>query len=76
MQLLLVAVTVTGLQPLWGKKVGVFGITLTVANKVLSALLPQPLLAVTETVPPELPTVVVIEFEVELPDQPDGKVHV
>src|SRR5664280_2165276 len=43
---------------------------------VLGTLEPQVLSAVTEMVPPVAPTVAVIEFELELPLQPDGKVQV
>ena len=46
-----------------------------VTDKVLGVLLPQLLFAVTEIVPPELPAVAVMEVDVELPDQPEGKVH-
>ena len=44
----------------------------TVTLKVRAVLLPQELLAVTEIVPLKAPTEYVIEFEVELPDQPEG----
>lgn len=37
---------------------------------------PQTLFATTEIVPPFAPGMTVIEFPVELPDQPEGKVHV
>jgi hypothetical protein len=37
---------------------------------------PQVLLAVTETVPPFEPGIVVIDADVELPLHPDGKDHV
>ncbi len=39
-------------------------------------LVPQALLAVTDIVPPVEVVVTVIEFVVEVPDQPDGFVHV
>ena len=57
-------------------ELGCKGRALTDTINVLGVLLPQPLLAVTEIVPPELPTVAVIEFEVELPDHPEGNAHV
>jgi len=41
-----------------------------------AALLPQPLLAVTDTVPPVLLAVAVIELVADVPDQPEGSVHV
>ena len=47
-----------------------------VTDNVLAELVPQLLLALTEIMPPLLPGVVVIEFEVDEPVQPDGKVHV
>ena len=37
---------------------------------------PHALLAFTETVPPVDPAVVVMDVDVELPDQPEGNVHV
>ena len=43
---------------------------------VLAAPVPQVLLAATEIVPPVEPTVAVMVFVVELPDQPDGNDHV
>ena len=43
---------------------------------VRAVLLPQPLLAVTEMLPPALFAVVVIEFVVELPVHPEGSVQV
>jgi hypothetical protein len=49
--------------------------TVTVTANVLAALDPHVLFAVTEIVP-LAPAVVVIDAEVEVPDQPDGKVHV
>ena len=54
---------------------GCVGTGETVTDKVLGVLLPQLLFAVTEIVPPELPAVAVMEVDVELPDQPEGKVH-
>ena len=39
-------------------------------------LLPHVLLAVTEIVPAEAPVVVEMLVEVEVPDHPEGKVHV
>ena len=56
--------------------VGCVGVGFTVTASVCAVLLPQELFAVTEIVPDELPTVALIEFVVEVPDQPLGKVHV
>ena len=50
------------------------GVTLTV--NVLGELLPQLTLAVTKIAPPELPAVAEMDVDVEVPDQPDGKVQV
>ena len=55
---------------------GCNGSALTVTEYVLGVLEPHELLAATETVPPVAPTVVVIEFELELPLHPDGNNHV
>ena len=60
--------------------VGADGTAFTVTAKVLAALVPHELVAVTETFPfcPDAPTVTVIEF-VPVPaviDQPVGTVHV
>ena len=46
------------------------GVTETL--NVCAVLLPQLLFAITEIEPPEAPTVVVIEVEVEEPDHPEG----
>ena len=55
---------------------GCKGVTLTLTAKVLVVLLiPQLLTDNTETFPPVFPVVTVILVLVELPDQPDGKVH-
>ena len=43
---------------------------------VLAVLLPQPFTAITEIIPPEPFEVTVIEFDVEVPVQPVGKVQV
>ena len=43
---------------------------------VLGELLPQLTLAVTKIAPPELPAVAEMDVDVEVPDQPDGKVQV
>ena len=40
---------------------------------VRAPLVPQPLVAVTVTVPPDEPTVAVTVLVAELPDHPDGK---
>ena len=55
---------------------GCDGIVITLAVSVLAGLLPHELFAVTEMVPPALPTVVEIDVEFELPVQPGGSVHV
>jgi hypothetical protein len=49
-------------------------ITFTV--RLRAVLGPQPLLAVTATVPPELPAVVVIVLVLLVPVQPEGSVQV
>ena len=56
--------------------VGCVGVCETVTANVCAVLLPQELFAVTEIVPDKLPTVALIEFVVEVPDQPLGKVQV
>ena len=43
---------------------------------VFAGPVPQALFAATEIVPPDEPTVAVMEVEVELPVHPDGRVHV
>jgi hypothetical protein len=48
----------------------------TVTFNVLAVPAPQALLALTEIVPPEVPAVVEMEVDDELPVQPEGKVHV
>ena len=48
----------------------------TDAANVRAKLLPQKLLAVTEILPPVVPTVALIEVVVELPLHPEGKLHV
>ena len=55
---------------------GVAGADETLTASVCAAVLPQPLLAVTETLPLVEEGVVVIEFVVEVPVQPLGKVQV
>jgi hypothetical protein len=55
---------------------GADGTVLTVMVAVLAALVPQLFTAVTEMVPPDVPAVVVIEFVVDVPDHPEGSVHV
>lgn len=52
------------------------GIVVTVTLKVCADEEPHGLLAVTEIVPPEDPDVVVMLVVVDVPDQPDGNVHV
>ena len=47
-----------------------------VTLKVLSSLCPQLFTALTLTVPPLLPDVTCMLVDVELPDHPDGKVHI
>ena len=54
---------------------GVAGAEETVTAIVCAVLVPQPLLAVTEMFPPEAPAVAEIEFDVEVPVQPDGNVQ-
>lgn len=55
---------------------GVPGAEFTLTVKVWTAEEPQPLFAITEIVPPVAPAVAVIELVVEVPDHPDGSVHV
>lgn len=55
---------------------GVTGVVATVTLNVLADPEPHELLAVTEILPPVPLAVAVIEVEVELPVQPDGKLHV
>ena len=50
------------------------GVTVTKSNCV--GLLPHKLPALTLTDPLELPTVTVMEVELELPDQPGGRLQV
>jgi len=52
------------------------GAVVTETLRVLAVLVPHAFDAVTEIVPPVAPAVALIELEVELPVQPDGKVHV
>ena len=47
-----------------------------VTDRVLAVLLPQVLFAITDRIPPDELVVTVIEFVVELPVQPAGKVQV
>lgn len=47
-----------------------------VTASVVAALLPQALTATTEIVPEEDPAVVVMEFVLDVPDHPEGSVHV
>jgi hypothetical protein len=52
------------------------GCVVTVTDNVLVGPAPQALFALTEMVPPALPAVVEIDVVEELPDQPEGNVHV
>jgi hypothetical protein len=55
---------------------GIAGMLPVVTVKVCAALLSQLLLAVTEIVPELVPAVRVIEFVVDVPVHPPGKVQV
>ena len=55
---------------------GWVGVGFTIIANVRGVLLPQVLFAVTIIVPEVLPMVALIEFVVETPVQPLGKVHV
>jgi hypothetical protein len=52
------------------------GVPVTVTDNVLVVLDPQALFALTEIVPPTVPAVVFMEVVVEVPDHPEGNVHV
>ena len=54
---------------------GVAGMTVLLTPNVCAEEVPQELLAVTEMFPLEEPAVVLIEFVVEAPVHPDGKVQ-
>ena len=54
---------------------GCAGTVLAVTISVRAVLLPQPLFAVTDIVPPVAPAVVVMDVVVELPLHPAGNVH-
>jgi len=56
--------------PGWG------GNAVTETLSVRAVLVPHAFVAVTEIVPPAEPAVAFMDVEVELPLQPDGKVHV
>jgi hypothetical protein len=55
---------------------GCGGTGLTVTANVCGILLPQPLFAVTETLPLFAPTIAVIEVVADVPVHPVGNVHV
>lgn len=55
---------------------GVEGAVLPATDSVLAVLFPQLLFAVTEMVPPLPAVVTVILLVVEVPDHPEGSVHV
>ena len=55
---------------------GCAGNVVTIVVKVLATLFPHALFAVTEITPPALPGITVIEFDVDVPLQPDGNVQV
>jgi len=55
---------------------GCAGTVVTDMLKVRAVPAPHELLAVTEIVPPVAPATAVIDVEVELPVQPEGRVHV
>ena len=52
------------------------GSAVTETLSVRAELVPHAFVAVTEIVPPAEPAVADIDVEVELPLQPDGKIHV
>ena len=52
------------------------GIAAIVTLNVLDVPDPHALLAVTDTFPPAAPAVAVIDVEEDLPDHPEGNVHV
>ena len=52
------------------------GVGDTLTFKTLGVLAPQALLALTKMAPPALPTVALIEVDVEVPDQPEGRFQV
>ena len=55
---------------------GWLGTEFILTTNVTGELFPQLLVATTESVPLVVPAVTFIEFEVEVPLQPDGKVHI
>ena len=55
---------------------GVAGAEVVATVKVCAALLPHTLLAVTDTVPPVEPAVLLILLVVDVPLHPDGRDHV
>ena len=55
---------------------GIAGDGLMLAASVIATLVPQPLLAPTETLPPADPTVAVIELVADEPVHPAGKAQV
>ena len=52
---------------------GCAGTVETVTANVRAVLVPQLLVAVTEMVPPALPTVALMEVELEVPLHPEGR---
>ena len=55
---------------------GCTGVGDTVTVSVRGVLAPQALLAVTKIVPPELPAVVEMDVDADVPDQPEGRFQV
>jgi hypothetical protein len=55
---------------------GCTGVGDTFTFRVRGVLAPQALLALTKMAPPVLPTVPLMDVDVEVPDQPDGRFQV